>query len=612
MVPKTIVDLFEDAVTGKSRPDALLVKKKNCFQPLSSEEIYSQIQGVVAGLLHLGVKRGDRIALLSENRPEWLISDIAILSVGAINVPVYPTLPSPQIEIILNDAGVNIVIVSNSEQLEKIRAIQSKIPKLHSTVVMDLNEPETDNLWSFDRLREGGSQTWQLHRAEYLKIRQSIGSQDVATIIYTSGTTGTPKGVMLSHANIVANVLELAREFSLDNRDRVLSLLPLSHIFERTAHYLMFYCGVSIAYAENIEKVPLNMQEVQPTVVACVPRFFEKLYERIMESREQSSGLKRKLSDWAFGVGERHIRQVFQGVKPSTILAFQQFIASKIVFKKLQQRLGGRLRFFISGGAPLDPKLAEFFLSVGVLILEGYGLTETSPVIAVNLPERFKFGTVGQPLAGLEVRISQDGEVLTRGPSVMIGYYNKMEETTEVLKEGWFHTGDIGQLDSDGYLKITDRKKDLIVTAGGKNVAPQPIERLLKSSAVLLNAVVLGDKRPYLCALVIPNSERVINYARKQGLSFGTYSQLLKNPRILEFLMNAVDNSTTGLASFEKVRKVIVVEKDFSIEEGEMTPTLKVKRRMVEKRFANEIEALYADSPSKPESVTVVHYDKKD
>ena len=601
MAPQTIIDLFDEAVKGKSRPDALRVKRGEDFQALSSEEVRSQVQGVVAGLINLGVEPGDRIALLSENRPEWLVSDIAILSAGAINVPIYPTLPATQIEGLLNNAGVRVIILSTPEQLEKIREIQSRVPSLQTTLVMDLEEAESDSLLSFNNLQVDGQRAWQQDPAGYLKVREGIAPEDVATIIYTSGTTGPPKGVMLSHANIVANVLELCGVLDFDHKDRVLSLLPLSHIFERVAHYLMFYCGVSIAYAESIEKVPLNMQEVQPTVVACVPRFFEKLYDRVMESRQLSSGLKRMLSDWAFGVGERHTRHILQGTTPPPGLAFQRFLASKIVFAKLQQRLGGRLRFFISGGAPLDPSLAEFFLSAGILILEGYGLTETSPVIAVNQPNRFRFGTVGQPLPGLEVRIADDGEVLTRGPSVMLGYYNRPEETREVIKEGWFHTGDVGHLDPDGFLKITDRKKDLIVTAGGKNVAPQPIERLLKASPVLLNAVVLGDKRPYLCALVVPNPEKITDHARDQGLSFGSYGELLQSPRIREFLMNAVEKSTAGLASFEKVRKVIPVEKDFSIEDGELTPTLKVKRRIVEKRFKNEIEALYAESPSKPE-----------
>ncbi len=601
MTPQTIVDLFEEAVTHKSRPDALLVKRDGDFRPLSSADVRSQVQGLVAGLANLGAEPGDRIALLSENRPEWLVSDIAILSAGAINVPVYPTLPSNQIEGLLNDAGVKIIILSTAEQLEKIREIESKIPSLQATVVMDLEEAESDSLRSFNSLRDQGLQARQQDPDGTLKVRHGIGPQDVATIIYTSGTTGPPKGVMLSHANIVANVLELSRVFDFDHRDRVLSLLPLSHIFERVAHYLMFYCGVSIAYAESIEKVPVNMQEVQPTVVACVPRFFEKLHDRVSESRQLSTGLKRALSDWAFGVGERHTRHILRGTTPPPGLAFQRFLASKIVFAKLQQRLGGRLRFFISGGAPLDPRLAEFFLSAGILILEGYGLTETSPVIAVNQPNRFKFGTVGPPLPGLEVRIAEDGEVLTRGPSVMLGYYNRPEETREAIREGWFHTGDIGNLDASGFLKITDRKKDLIVTAGGKNVAPQPIERLLKASPVLLNAVVLGDKRPYLCALVVPNPEAVTDHARERGLSFGSYGELLQSPRIGEFLMNAVEKSTVGLASFETVKKVIPVEKDFTIEDGELTPTLKVKRRVVEKRFNNEIEALYAESPSKPE-----------
>ena len=601
MAPQTIIDLFEEAVNRKSRPDALQVKREDGFHPLSSAEVRSQVQGVVAGLMNLGVEPGDRIALLSENRPEWLVSDIAILSAGAINVPIYPTLPAAQIEGLLNDAGVKTIILSTPEQLEKIREIQSRVPSLQTMVVMDLEEPDSEGLLSFDTLRVNGKSAWQSDPARYQEARNRVRSEDVATIIYTSGTTGSPKGVMLSHANIVANVLGLFQIFHFDETDSALSFLPLSHIFERTADYLLFYCGVSIAYAESIETVPVNMQEIRPTVVASVPRFFEKVHDRVEESRKLSSGLKRRLTDWAFGVGRRYTRHVLDGTHPPVGLAWQRSLASKIVYAKLQQRLGGRLRFFFSGGAPLDARLGEFFLSVGIQILEGYGLTETSPVIAVNRQNRFRFGTVGPALPGVEVKIAEDGEILTRGPSVMLGYYRKPEETQQALHGGWFHTGDIGHMDEDGFLNITDRKKDLIVTAGGKNVAPQPIERLLKASPVLLNAVVLGDKRPYLCALVVPNPETITDHAREQGLSIGSYGELLQSPRIRDFLMNAVEKSTAGLASFEKVRKVIPVEKDFSIEDGELTPTLKVKRRIVEKRFKNEIEALYAESPSKPQ-----------
>ena len=601
MTPQTIIDLFDEAVKRKSRPDALRVKRGEDFQALSSEEVRSQVQGVVAGLMNLGVEPGDRIALLSENRPEWLVSDIAILSAGAINVPIYPTLPAAQIEGLLNDAGVKTIILSTPEQLEKIREIQSRVPSLQTMVVMDLEEPDSEGLLSFDTLRVNGKSAWQSDPARYQEARNRVRSEDVATIIYTSGTTGSPKGVMLSHANIVANVLGLFQIFHFDETDSALSFLPLSHIFERTADYLLFYCGVSIAYAESIETVPVNMQEIRPTVVASVPRFFEKVHDRVEESRKLSSGLKRRLTDWAFGVGRRYTRHVLDGTHPPVGLAWQRSLASKIVYAKLQQRLGGRLRFFFSGGAPLDARLGEFFLSVGIQILEGYGLTETSPVIAVNRQNRFRFGTVGPALPGVEVKIAEDGEILTRGPSVMLGYYRKPEETQQALHGGWFHTGDIGHMDEDGFLNITDRKKDLIVTAGGKNVAPQPIERLLKASPVLLNAVVLGDKRPYLCALVVPNPETITDHAREQGLSFESYGDLLQSPPIQEFLVNAVEKSTAGLASFETVKKVIPVEKDFTIEDGELTPTLKVKRRIVEKRFKNEIEALYAESPSKPE-----------
>ncbi len=611
MPPQTIIDLFDEAVNNKSRPDALMVKKEGCYRPLSSEEIRSQVQSVLAGLMNLGLESGDRVALLSENRPEWLVSDIAILSAGAINVPIYPTLPPTQVEELLNDSGAKIIILSTLEQLKKIREIEQRVPSLQTVVVMDLDGPESDRLVSFNALRVDGESAWRSNPTQYQEARNRVRSEDVATIIYTSGTTGPPKGVMLSHANIVANVLGLCQILHFDEKDTVLSLLPLSHIFERTADYLMFYCGVSLAYAESIEKVPLNMLEVRPTVVACVPRFFEKLHDRIMEARQLSSGLKRRLTDWAFAVGRRYARYVLSGATPPVGLAWQRSLASKIVYAKLQRRLGGRLRFFISGGAPLDENLAEFFFSTGVLILEGYGLTETSPVIAVNRPARFKFGTVGIPMPGVEVKIADDGEILTRGPSVMLGYYHKPEETRQALQGGWFHTGDIGHLDEDGFLKITDRKRDLIVTAGGKNVAPQRIEGLLKASSILLNAVVLGDRRPYLAALVVPSSEAVTGYAREKGLVFSNYAELLQSAQVRAFLLVEVEKVTTELASFEKVKKIIPVERDFSIEEGELTPTLKVRRRIVENKFRNEIEAVYAESFSKPEQeITTTHEDK--
>lgn len=595
MTPKTIIDMFEEAVETKSRPDALQAKQGGSYHSISSLDALLKTQSVAAGLIELGVKPKDRIALLSENRPEWMISDIAILSSRAINVPIYPTLPAVQIEHLLNNAGVKFIILSNKEQLNKLKEIAHRVPSLEGIVVIDLDEPETETLINYHTLSTKGAKAWQQEPLKYQKIREKVQAEDVATIIYTSGTTGAPKGVMLTHSNIVANILDLCEVLYFDRRDVVLSFLPLSHIFERTADYLMFFRGVSLAYAESVDKVPVNMLEVRPTVVACVPRFFEKLHNRIMESRQQSSGLKTLISEWAFGVGHRHMETMVRGTSPGAFLSFQKYLASKLVFSKLRNRLGGRLRFFISGGAPLDKSLAEFFFSIEILILEGYGLTETSPVITVNRPNAFKLGTVGLPLDSLEVKLTDDGEILTRGPSVMVGYYKKEMETQQVLKDGWFHTGDIGHLDKDGFLKITDRKKDLIVTAGGKKISPQRIEGLLKANPIFLNAVVVGEGRPFVSALVVPQPELVLQYAEKKGIEFRSYLQLLQSPEVKAFLLIEVQQTTTDLASFEKVKKIILLEKDFSIESEEITPTLKVRRGVIEERFRRQIQALYEE-----------------
>ena len=595
MTPKTIIDMFEEAVETKSRPDALQAKQGGAYHSISSLDALLKTQSVAAGLIELGVKPKDRVALLSENRPEWMISDIAILSSRAINVPIYPTLPAVQIEHLLNNAGVKIIILSNKEQLNKLKEIVHRVPSLEGIVVIDLDEPETETLINYHTLSAKGAKAWQQGPLKYQKIRKQVQAEDVATIIYTSGTTGAPKGVMLSHSNIVANILDLCEVLYFDRRDVVLSFLPLSHIFERTADYLMFFRGVSLAYAESIDKVPVNMLEVRPTVVACVPRFFEKLHNRIMESRQQSSGLKTLISEWAFGVGHRYMEYIVRGASPSAFLSFQKYLASKLVFSKLRNRLGGRLRFFISGGAPLNKSLAEFFLSIEILILEGYGLTETSPVITVNRPNAFKLGTVGLPLDSVEVKLTDDGEILTRGPSVMVGYYKKETETQQVLKDGWFHTGDIGHLDKDGFLKITDRKKDLIVTAGGKKISPQRIEGLLKANPIFLNAVVVGEGRPFVSALMVPQPELVLQYAEKKGIEFRSYLQLLQSSEVKGFLLNEVQQTTTDLASFEKVKKIILLEKDFSIESEELTPTLKVRRGVIEERFRRQLQALYEE-----------------
>jgi long-chain acyl-CoA synthetase len=591
---QTINDLFIQAVERTKKPAALMYKKECKYHAVSSLELYEKVKQATAGLVQLGINKGDRIGLLSENRPEWAISDLAILAVGAINVPIYPSLPSTQLEYILNDAGVRALIVSNAQQLEKVLPVLGQIPTLSILIVLEGASRSDARILEFQTLLNLGQSALEADRFLYEDSCEQVKGEDLASIIYTSGTTGTPKGVMLSHSNIVSNVLACADVFRIDDTDIALSFLPLCHIFERTVDYLMIYCGATIAYAETAETVPQNMLEVRPTIVASVPRLFEKMYARIMEAIDKSSSNKKNLTRWALRVGKKQSQLILANRPIPAGLKLSHRLASLLVFSKLQAKLGGRLRYFISGGAPLDKNLAEFFHGVGVLILEGYGLTETSPVIAVNRIESFKFGTVGKPIPNVEVKISDDGEILTRSSSVMIGYYGRQQDTADAIQGGWFHTGDIGHLDQDGFLQITDRKKDLIVTASGKNVAPQKIEGFLKTSPFFLNAIAIGDRRAYLSALVIPVPDKIITYAKERNLYFNNYSELVSSPLIRDFLMEQINLLTRDLAPFEQVKKIVVLENDFTIESGELTPTMKVRRRAIESKYKVLIDKMYA------------------
>jgi long-chain acyl-CoA synthetase len=594
MALETLVDLFEHACSTYDKPNALMWKVNGAYQSMSSEDFHQQVRQVGAGLARLDVRKADRIALISENRPEWAISDLAILSIGAINVPMYTTLPAAQIQELLNDSKAKIVLVSTTLQLQKVLSTNCKTPCLQTIVLMNDEPVAEKQVLSFSQLLTLGKETLREQPSLFDSLRQQVKGEDVASIIYTSGTTGTPKGVMLTHRNIVTNVLDSVEGFDIGPSDSSLSFLPLCHIFERMFDYMVMYCGATLAYAESFESVAQNLQEVRPTVVASVPRFFEKMYARIQEAMRTSPPAKRRLMRWAISVGKERSRRVLkkQGVPPR--LQFQYALADKLVFSKLRERLGGRIRFFISGGAPLDKELAEFFFSVGVLILEGYGLTETSPVIAVNRLNDFKLGTVGKPLRHVEVKIAEDGEILTRGPSVMLGYYKREAETREALAGGWFHTGDVGALDADGFLSITDRKKDLIVTASGKNVAPQKIEGLLKNNPCFVNIVAVGNRRPFVSALVVPNPDKIRMVAKELGLDPEPYHSLMRSDKIKEFLLQQIHASAPDLAPFEQIKRIEILETDFSIDAGELTPTMKVRRRFVESKYQDLIDRLYA------------------
>ena len=595
-VPGTLNQLFFEAAERFKKPDALQYKKDGSYRPISHAEVVERVRRVARGLSSLGVRRGDRVAILSENRPEWAIADFACLTAGMTDVPIYPTLPSEQIAYILKDSGAAAIFVSNKEQAEKIRQIRGQLSALKAIIGFDEIAGLTN--MSIAELEKRGMpgenrETIATYREDALTVKPD----DVATIIYTSGTTGEPKGVMLTHDNIFSNVQAARKAIPFEGSDTCLSFLPLSHIFERMGgHYLMWATGTSIAYAESIDTVPVNLGEVKPTIVLSVPRLYEKMYARVLETALTGGFLKKKIFFWARGVADRWASERLAGRTPAGMLARQYGIAQKLVFAKLKARTGGRLRYFVSGGAPLAPEINKFFYAAGLEILEGYGLTETSPVIAVNTPENFRIGTVGKLIDGVEVKIAQDGEILTRGPHVMKGYYNKPEATREAIDpDGWFHTGDIGEV-RDGFLAITDRKKDIIVTAGGKNIAPQPLENKVKTNKYVSQAVMIGDKRKFPSMLVVPNFDQLEKWAMKRNIIWTDRAQLLRMPTIQAKMEKEVAKELEGAAHFEVPKKVGLLEHDFSIESGELTPTQKVKRRVIDKNYKALIDSLYEDA----------------
>ena len=598
--PGTLNRLFFDAIEKFNKPDALQVKRDGAFQPISSRELADAARQAALGLLDLGISPGDRVAILSENRPEWAIADYASLTAGFADVPIYPTLPADQIPYILNDSGALAIFTSTEEQAAKIAQVRSQLESVKHVIGFGPATRAGED-FTFDELRARGKKADTAEAAaRYRERALAVEPNDLATLIYTSGTTGQPKGVMLTHDNVYSNVMAGAAAIPFAGNDSALSFLPLSHIFERMAgHYLMLHTGTSIAYAESIDTVPINLQEVRPTLVLSVPRLYEKMYARVLENALSGGAIKKRIFFWARGVAEQWADQKLAGREPAGLLARKYAIAQKLVFSKLQARTGGRLRYFVSGGAPLAPEINKFFYAAGLVILEGYGLTETSPVISVNTPEHFRIGSVGKPVPGVEVRIAADGEILTKGPHVMKGYYNKPDATNESIDDdGWFHTGDIGVLE-DGFLRITDRKKDIIVTAGGKNIAPQPIENKVKTNKYVSQAVMIGDKRKFAAILVVPNWDNLEKWAGSKNIIWTDRKQLLAMPTIRAKMDKEIFGEVEGFAQYERPKKVALLEHDFTIERGELTPTLKVKRRVVDKSYKDVIDALYVDEPGR-------------
>ena len=595
--PGTLNELFFTSIEKFDKPDALQVNVNGKYRPISHREISKRVLHAALGLEVLGVRRGDKVGILSENRPEWAIADYACLTSGLTDVPIYPTLPADQIAYILNDAGAVALFVSSIEQAVKVAAIRLEVPSLKYVIAFDeIGDAADMSMAELDKRGEGAESAESI--ARYRAGADAVSPNDLATLIYTSGTTGPPKGVMLTHDNIHSNVEATRCKLPFKGDDVSLSFLPLSHIFQRTGDYLMFATGSSIAYAQSFETVPINMQDVRPTIVFSVPRLYEKMYARVLQNALAGGFLKRKIFLWARDVAERWTDTTLSGKKPGAVLSRKYALAQKLVFSKIRERTGGRLRYFVSGGAPLAPEINKFFYGAGLMIFEGYGLTETSPVISVNTPTEFRIGTVGKLVEGVDVTIAADGEILTRGASVMKGYYNNPVATSEAIDpEGWFHTGDIGEI-RDGFLAITDRKKDIIVTAGGKNIAPQPIENLVKTNKYVSQAVMLGDKRKFPSMLIVPNFEQLESWAKKRNIIWTHRSQLLRMPTIQAKMEKEVNSQLMGLAHYESPKKIGLLEHDFSLEKGELTPTQKVKRRVVDKNYKAMIDSLYEDKPA--------------
>lgn len=571
----------------------MMVKKDGQYQPISTAEFSRRVRNISSGLKVLGLKKGMKLIILSENRPEWVMVDLAAICQGAVTVPIYTSLMPEQIKYIINDSEARFLVCSNLELWEKIKQVKNDLLLIDKFILIEGNAPSA--ALNLIEVEKSGENFNQQNPDDFDEKALSIRPDDLASIIYTSGTTGVPKGAMLTHHNLVNNIQTLRSLVEFTDRDTVLSFLPLSHVLERMCTFAWIYVGATIAYAQSVDTVAENLVEVRPTIMVSVPRLFDKFYARVIDNVLGSSALKKKIFFWALRVGRKHAQKRINRDKLSLWLQFRYRLAYRLVFSKIVERTGGGVRFFVSGGAPLSRDIAEFFYAMGILIIEGYGLTETSPVISLNTLEDFRFGTVGKILPGVEVRFAPDGEIWVRGANVMKGYFKKEAETREVFEAGWFKTGDLGYLDKDGYLVITDRKKDIIITAGGKNVAPQPIENLLKTHPYIANAVVVGDRRKFISALIVPDFDKLEKYAAEQNISFLDRRDLISRPEIYEFFIREIDRLTPHLASYEKIKKIALLERDFEMEAGEITPTLKVKRKIVEDKYKSHIDRLYAE-----------------
>ncbi|MCU0848191.1 MAG: long-chain fatty acid--CoA ligase [Spirochaetes bacterium] len=589
MGKKHLGDMIRESAQKYGDKTAMRFKYGGQMQETSYKKMEVMVRDAALSLLELDAKEGEMIGIFSGNRPEWSISDLAILTIRGVSVPIYATNTAKQAEYIVKDSGIKIIFVGTKDHYDKVQTFINKIDRI---IVFDESIPISgDKAMRFTEFLKIGMQSKKEKELEERMSKSS--SDDLATLIYTSGTTGDPKGVMLTHSNIFHQIDGIMEHFVITPEDRSLSFLPLSHAYERSWSYIVFYNGVQNNYISDTKKVLEYMQDVKPTCMVSVPRLYEKIYATVYDRLERASGLKKILFNWSVKTGRKYQFKKKDRKFIGPYLAFRHYMADGLVLKKLRDIVGGHKNFFSAGGAPLSIEIEEFFLSIGLLVCQGYGLTETSPVISCNRPGDFKFGTVGKILRDTEVKIADTGEILIRGGNLMKGYYNKPEATSESIVDGWFHTGDVGVIDQDGFLKITDRIKDLIITSQGKNIAPQHIETMVGKDYFIEQIATIGDKRKYISALIVPSFQALEEWARENGISYSSREDLIKNPGVIEMYRKRIDDQSKELANYEKIKKFTLLADEFTQDNGELTPTMKIKRKVVGEKYKDIINSMY-------------------
>lgn len=594
--PATLVEVYERVGRIRPKRDTLNYKQDGVWRAISADEMLRRAHFVALGLYSLGIRKGERVAILSESRVEWVLADQGCIFARAVPVPVYPTLTASQVAYILNDSGARALFVSTRAKYEEVQTALRDWPKIETVILFDPDRLTAANCLNFIELEDRGRTLDEQQPMLGGELSHASRPDDLATIIYTSGTTGEPKGVMLTHSNMVSNLIDSANHFDFGDQDSALSVLPLSHIFERQAMNMYLHHGISV-YFGSLETLGENLREVQPTVLVGVPRIYEKILARVEDRAAAKGTLNAALVHWAIDIGKHWARLIADHGSVPLWLSMKHRLADLLIFEKLRKAMGGHIRILVSGGASLSTDVALAFLGAGLPIVQGYGLTETSPVITAGQLNDNRIGTAGKPIRNVEVRIAPDGEIETRGPHVMRGYWNKPEETRAVFTEdGWFKTGDIGSLDGDGYLTITDRKKELLKTSGGKYIAPQPIEQLIKSSRFVNQVVVIGNGRKFPAALIVPDWEQLESYAELKGLELKTRAEFCRHLRIIDLFERQIAARTQNLAQFEKIKRIALLDHELTVEGGELTPTLKVKRRVIDEKYRDVIDRIYSDA----------------